>query len=374
MEENVEVIRSLKLNNNMANLAIKGHSTRGKEVIEILEMLGGKSTLLTADIGDVLNPHVYFFDPDSSGNKIVWYYLLGLEHDGRASEMMIFTLEEFLENYPYKVGDKVLYKHDNTTYFIRKMFWENDKILYELSDEVYSDGCSIPDTLIFDIDAVKLRPYKEETFGECIEKTINECLFSKKETMEDNSILNQQLSELVKETELDSKTFADGYEQGYDDGQHDMTEWNLPDGFIFKDENGNVINANKIVLEKKKPKYPKTYEECCRVLGISDGEFMFNGLSEDEYDLFDSFVIIKRCRDAYWKIAGEEMGLGKPWEPDWENKENTKYCITTINRQIKTITTDVFNYFLAFPTPEMRDAFSNSEEISRLIENCKEFL
>lgn len=28
-------------------------------------------------------------------------------------------------------------------------------------------------------------------------------------------------------------------------------EWNLPQGYQFKDENGNVINATKIVLEKK---------------------------------------------------------------------------------------------------------------------------
>ena len=28
----------------MANLAIKGHATRGKEVIGILEMLGGKNS------------------------------------------------------------------------------------------------------------------------------------------------------------------------------------------------------------------------------------------------------------------------------------------------------------------------------------------
>ena len=42
MEENVGVIKSLKLNNSMANLAIKGHATRGKEVIETLEMLGGR--------------------------------------------------------------------------------------------------------------------------------------------------------------------------------------------------------------------------------------------------------------------------------------------------------------------------------------------
>jgi hypothetical protein len=40
-----------------------------------------------------------------------------------------------------------------------------------------------------------------------------------------------------------------------------VNEFELPDGYIFKDENGNVINATKIVLEKKKKEYPKTYEE-----------------------------------------------------------------------------------------------------------------
>lgn len=36
-----------------------------------------------------------------------------------------------------------------------------------------------------------------------------------------------------------------------------------PEGYQFVDENGNVINATKIVLEKKKKGYPKTFEECC---------------------------------------------------------------------------------------------------------------
>ncbi len=43
---------------------------------------------------------------------------------------------------------------------------------------------------------------------------------------------------------------------------HEMCGWvnefNLPDGYIFKDENGNVINATKIILEKKSKKSPKT--------------------------------------------------------------------------------------------------------------------
>ena len=47
-----------------------------------------------------------------------------------------------------------------------------------------------------------------------------------------------------------------------------INEIRLPEGYIFKDENGNVINATKIVLEKKKKEYPKTYEECNRIMKI----------------------------------------------------------------------------------------------------------
>ena len=37
-----------------------------------------------------------------------------------------------------------------------------------------------------------------------------------------------------------------------------VNEFNLPEDYIFKDENGNVINATKIVLEKKKKQEPMT--------------------------------------------------------------------------------------------------------------------
>ena len=41
--------------------------------------------------------------------------------------------------------------------------------------------------------------------------------------------------------------------------------WICPEGYIFKDENSNVINTQKIIMEKKKNEYPKTYEECCNM-------------------------------------------------------------------------------------------------------------
>ena len=155
-----------------------------------------------------------------------------------------------------------------------------------------------------------------------------------------------------------------------------INEIKLPEGYIFKDENGNIINATKIVLEKKEKEYPKTYEECNRIMGIELWNTLW-GEDSTEYeeqmeDLIDAFIRLKVCRDAYWKIAGEEMGLGKPWEPDWKKGNQSKYCICNISGDIKKISSIFDNVILSFPTEEMRDAFY--ENFKELIENCKELL
>lgn len=152
------------------------------------------------------------------------------------------------------------------------------------------------------------------------------------------------------------------------------------DGYIFKDENGNVINALKIVLEKKKKEYPKTYEECCYVLGFENTELVF----EDDYrdinppkeqwkrlGLMNQLNKLLICRDAYWKIAGEEMGLGKPWKPDWDNVSD-KYCIYFVSGNAWSKECQTRQCPFAFPTPEMRDAFY--ENFKELIETVKELL
>ena len=157
--------------------------------------------------------------------------------------------------------------------------------------------------------------------------------------------------------------------------------FNLPQGYIFKDENGNVINATKIVLEKKKKEYPKTYEECCKVLNIAvrDLDILDNMLDTSEIiyrknldRLLNSFRKLLVCRDAYWKLYGEEMGLGKPWEPNWTNLDQLKYCIWVDVGEFVTMTNVRGQHILAFPTEEMRDAFY--ENFKELIESCKELL
>ena len=173
------------------------------------------------------------------------------------------------------------------------------------------------------------------------------------------------------ERENDDKIFSEGYDQGYEDGQHDMNEWVLPKGFQFKDENGNLINAQKIVLEKKYNGYPETYEECVEILGRSaDVTYGYKNY------VLHTLQMLLVCRDAYWQIAGDEMGLDEPWEPDYrgtfEHGTPIKYVIYNIGTHIVKERKSSPNHILSFPTEEMGNAFF--ENFKEEIEKCKELL
>lgn len=160
--------------------------------------------------------------------------------------------------------------------------------------------------------------------------------------------------EIIKNIKADWNNFKDRY--------------NLPNDYHFVDKNGNEINISEIVLEKKKKEYPKTYEKCCKVLGIDALGHNVDGYKWEILSTFQNLII---CRDAYWKIAGEGMGLGKPWEPDWDHLSDKWVLFYTSNRvgfQVAQTRHSVF----AFPTKEMRDAFK--ENFKELIDECKELL
>ena len=78
------------------------------------------------------------------------------------------------------------------------------------------------------------------------------------------------------------------------------------------------------------------------------------------------------CKSAYWKIAGEQMGLCKPWEPDWKNRNQKKYCIYYEMDDIQIGSWYYGNCILAFPTKEMRSSFYKN--FKNLIKSCKELL
>ncbi len=122
-------------------------------------------------------------------------------------------------------------------------------------------------------------------------------------------------------------------------------------------------------LEKKKKEYPKTYEECCKYLGIQHCGLTID-LPLNYSPLFIRLAQLYICRNAYWKIAGDEMGLGKPWEPDYNIRGY--YAITRSYGNVIKISNYTCDLTFVFPTEEMRDAFY--ENFKELIELCKELL
>lgn len=271
----------------MANLAIKGHTTRSKEVIELLKMLGGQN-----------------YSHGFLGGTEYNYYYIGnystiscIPKENIDNSFVKFTLEEFLDKFPYKVGDKVLY-YENPV-FITQMEWIEDSVSYHF----YYKGRELM------LPRKHLQPYKEQ------------------ETMEEQIKID------------------------------------IPNGYKF----AGVNNDNRqVMLEKIKPKYPNKYQDCANFLN------RFVGDKNGGYrcDLITNLQRLLICRDAYWKIAGEQMGLGKPWSP---SKSDSVYCIFRLKGEI---IKDNFVFgdslILEFPTEEMRDAFF--ENFGHLIEICKELL
>lgn len=315
----------------MAQIAIKGHDTRGKEVIEILEMLGGKN-----DIS-------YFGDDDDAvysieGQNIVIYELEAIKND----DFIVFTLEEFLEKYPYKVGDKVKTLVNGSCGFfdIQDMTWYcvSKVIKYKVHG--------------YWLSAENLQPYKEETMEE------------------------RKYADLRLDVDQDDKLAT----EATIDGDKITAPENYLIGKVTKVDNGVLVE-----FVKKQPQYPKTYEECCKVMGIDsdnflsirnfhcdDGDEVTTKYEQDFLGVLDSLREVKICRDVYWKIAGEQMGLGKPWEPNWEDESEDKYTIVLHGNKNCYANCKGTCSFLTFPTAEMRDAFHDN--FKDLIEDCQMFL
>jgi hypothetical protein len=102
-------------------IAIRGHKSRGKEVIQILESLGGKNNcpLTGADEGSY-----YYIDiMDNKGIRC---------HDfDYANSCKKYTLEEFEKEFPFKIGNKVTIAGlPDFPKTITKIEWDCDEILY----------------------------------------------------------------------------------------------------------------------------------------------------------------------------------------------------------------------------------------------------
>ena len=278
-------------------LAIQGHPTRGKEVIEILEMMGGNNRWGASGV----LPNLYYF----ISNKFI-IYSSQIEKD-----VVIFTLEEFWEKYPFKVGDKVVYTK-------------------------YGDNC---DDYPVTIESMKWT-------GTTIEYTFDDCVTC---LAKDLKMWNGKPKAVISGIYLNSCDYAD------------EVELNLGDYEI-------EIRGNRPYAVKKKPKYPATFEECLNMLYCKS---ILRHIIGHKAELLLNLEKLLICLDAYWKIAGEEMGLGKPWEPNWTTFDGMP-AIFRFRYNIVCDSIKNQHCLLVFPTEEMRDAFYTN--FKELIEQCKELL
>lgn len=301
-------------------LAIKGDRKRGNEIIALLEMLGGVNRWKGS--GNI--EKVYY----SISNGVILY----APQIGK--DTVIFTLDKFYKKYPYKVGDIVKTGKDEEG-VIKQMRWVDNDIVYWINSH---KTCDWTQTLSVDV----LDKYNR--------LNLNDIEYSMETKIESTGFM--QMGKTV------SVIFnSANYE--------DEVELQLGDYEI-------EVRDGKTYAVLKKPKYPTTYVECCEVLGYDNRETYCVCHTGANERLFESLYCLKVCRDAYWKIAGEQMGLGKPWEPDWKNGAETKYTIVYSCSMILNGATNLENKILAFPTEEMRDAFY--ENFKELIESCKELL
>ena len=170
--------------------------------------------------------------------------------------------------------------------------------------------------------------------------------------------------------------------------KRDWDKFQIPEKPLANEWDGHSprdVADRLTIFTNPKKEYPKTYEECCEILKISPyyklryhtyefgyGEFITNThplyLLQNKLNTFGKLLIY---RDAYWKIAGDEMGLGKPWEPDWNNISD-KYCLYFVSGDVWSKECQTRQCTFAFPTPKMRDSFK--ENFYKDLEFCKELL
>ena len=256
------------------------------------------------------------------------YYYDMVEDDGEyfwTDEMTERLVERDGKTYPYKIGDRVVLKGRNRCATITDLKYDSfGNLSYYINIDNDEDN-----SIVYPTDL--LLPYGDV-------ETTNE---------------SKKVARFTFDYNDDDNDFANKVEL-------DLSNCEL------------IQEDGKWFVVKKKNEYPKTYGECAKIMGVELWNTLW-GEDSTEYeeqmeDLIDAFIRLKVCRDAYWKIAGEEMGLGKPWEPTME----TVYCISRNDNVIKCSYRGGNSNILEFPTPEMRDAFY--ENFKELIERCKELL
>lgn len=280
-------------------IAIQGHPTRGKEVIQILKNLGGENT---ERLTGCYETFYYINDKNKIGDAHKKYF---------PSTYKFYTLEEFEKEFPFKVGDEVtIVGFPDFPKVITKMAWDCDEILYSFEDL---------NNTWFSAKALKKFEMKEE-------RNITLTLDKAKEWYKKGGELKEIALQAFTEKELNPLPRSwEEFCENYPIQDHEA---------FINYANGNITICKECAgsglgVWKRKPE-----KDRCKCVSQKSAEAHL------------AMIQLEQLRNCWWN----------GWEPDWNNKQ-TKYCIVCYKGEFKISILCETRHFLSFPTMKMAEEF-----------------
>lgn len=272
-------------------IAIQGHSKRGKEVIQILESLGGKNE----------------YDQLGSNERFVYFInnigcIYSVTPQMCSNERKIYTLEEFEKEFPFKVGDRVI---SATTNFIGTITDLKEGGCYYIKYDNGNLTCAF---------GQNLKPYKEMKE----ERNITLTLDKAKEWYNKGGELKEIALQAFTERELNP----------------------LPRSWeeFCRD---NPVKTSEAVICTESTIVTCDYSE----IRDSDCDREICP-SQKSAEAHLALIQLEQLRNCWWN----------GWEPDWNDDQQTKYCIVH-SQEFKIHILYETRRFLSFPTIEMAKEF-----------------
>ena len=229
-------------------IAIQGHPTRGKEVIQILESLGGKNI----DKLEGIYKTFYYINDENE--------ICDDHKENFPPTYNLYTLEGFEREFPFKIGDKVTItgtKHPKIITGITDTQWG---LRYVISEIKFPDSKEMPH-----ISQISL--YKEMKEERNITLTLDKA-----------------------------------------------KEWYKKGGELKE-------IALQAYSEKELNPLPRSWEEYCRKYGCACLSTRYTNIPLK----YDALLKLEQLRDC-WRQG---------WKPDWNDDQQTKYCVVYYRGEFK---------------------------------------
>jgi hypothetical protein len=279
-------------------IAIQGHPTRGKEVIQILESLGGKNG----------------YDQLGSNKNFVYFItnaglIYSVTPQMCSNECKIYTLEEFEKEFPFKIGDEVMFpvKIGWVSGKITGLTYREDQLKYEV--DVRTSGYHY-------VESHKLQLYQMIK-----ERNITLTLDKAKEWYKKGGELKEIALQAFTEKELTKVELPKTWEE-------------FCDNYPVKGSEAMIGCDARII-------------NCIGIEGKRSYKFKDIIPSKQSAEAHLAMMQLEQLRDCWWN----------GWEPDWNDDQQPKYCVAYYYREFQIRALYEVRYFLSFPTREMAEEF-----------------